>query len=692
MNRPEAPTGTHSLTYMPALDGVRAFAVLAVMAYHGGLTFLPAGFFGVDAFFVLSGFLITTLLVTEWGKTSGIALRAFWARRARRLLPALLVMLVFVVLYARFAAAPGAYPGLRWDSIAALFYSANWRFVASGQSYFAQAGPVSPLLHTWSLAIEEQFYILWPLVVLAIMRFRRSASARALKTLLVVSVVGALASALEMALLFNPLEDSTRLYFGTDTHAQCLLVGAALAAGVALWRRRGSSTVSSSTGQRVLSAAGLVGVGVSAWAWSQWQYGQSLVFRGGFLVVSVSVAAAILSAVLHPTGIVSRGLSWGPLRFIGRISYGMYLWHFPLDIALTASRTGLEGTSLFLFRTVVTIAVSTISFYGLERPIRRGNVLSSARARIATPAALIGTAVVIVLATITPAGAVPTSVSPTTPSGTSSTPIPATLAKAPVRVMLVGDSVSFTLGVGLATQDRHFHLNVSNLGILGCGVDQGPEVWDDNQGRLVELPTAVPCRVVPKKGYVPWATAWSEWIPKVRPNVVVLLAGRWEVDDRLYEGHRTNILNKGYATYTKHQLERAVQIGTSGGARMVLMTAPCYDIGEQLNGQPWPQDDIRRVQKYNSLVREVGAEFPTKVTVQDLYSMVCPDGKFMPTLDGLPLRDADGVHFSMAGGAGAALLAPRILPLWEQLGHEQEADGGAIVTGPAPQAIQLPRA
>jgi peptidoglycan/LPS O-acetylase OafA/YrhL len=332
---------------MPALDGVRAFAVLAVMAYHGGLTFLPAGFFGVDAFFVLSGFLITTLLVTEWSGTGRIALSAFWARRARRLLPALLLMLVFVVLYARFVAAPGTYPGLRWDSIAALFYSANWRFIADGTSYFVQSGPVSPLLHTWSLAIEEQFYIVWPILVLAIVRVRRHRSTRALTTLLAVSVIGALASALEMALLFDASGDPTRVYFGTDTHAQCLLVGVALATGITLWRRRDSQnvssgetassreTASSAKGHRVLTAAGLLGIGACAWAWSQLHYGQAFVFRGGFLLVSVSVAVVIASAVLHPPGVVARGLSWAPLRYIGRISYGMYLWHFPLDIALT---------------------------------------------------------------------------------------------------------------------------------------------------------------------------------------------------------------------------------------------------------------------------------------------------------------------------------------------------------------------
>jgi peptidoglycan/LPS O-acetylase OafA/YrhL len=687
---PVAPTSPRHLTYMPGLDGIRAFAVLSVMAYHGGLAFLPAGFFGVDAFFVLSGFLITTLLVTEWERTHGIALRSFWARRARRLLPALLAMLLFVVLYARFVAAPGTYPNLRWDSIAALFYSANWRFIASGQNYFVQTGPVSPLLHTWSLAIEEQFYIVWPLVVLAIMRFRHRGSARALKSLLAVSVVGALASAIEMALLFHPSTDPTRVYFGTDTHAQCMLVGAALAAGIALWRRRQSPV--SSRAKIALTGAGLVGAGVCGWAWSQLEYGQTLVFRGGFLIVAVSVAAVILSVVLHPAGIVSRALSWAPLRFIGMISYGMYLWHFPLDIALTGARTGLDGIPLFLFRTAVTVAISTLSFYALERPIRSGRVLSAGRARVATPAALLGVALVVVLTTVAPAasGAIPSGTSPTVQ--TPSTAIPRALAHAPVRVMILGDSVALTLGVGLASQASQLHIQESNLAILGCGVDQGAFVWDNYQGRLQKLAVTYSCRGIPRRGSVPMTTAWAEWVRAVQPNVVVLLAGRWEVVDRTYLGRRSNILQPGLAAYTKQQLELAVRIGTSTGARMVLMTSPCFSQGEQVDGSPWPQDNIRRVQKYNSLVKEVGAEFPTKVTVQDLYSMTCPGGKYLATLHGALLRDPDGIHFNVSPGTGAALLAPRILPLWEQLGHEQEASGGKIKRSPAPQAGQLPRA
>jgi len=683
--RPGAATAEgHRVGYMPALDGLRALAVLGVMAYHGGVSFLPAGFFGVDAFFVLSGFLITTLLVTEWGGAGHIALRAFWARRARRLLPALLVMLVFVALYARFVAAPGTYPGLRFDGIAALFYSANWRFIASGTSYFVQNGPVSPLLHTWSLAIEEQFYILWPLVVLVIMRARRRSSPRALATLMAVSIAGAVASAIEMGIVFDPAGDPTRAYFGTDTHAQCLLVGAALAAGVALWRRGGVRPLSTRA-RRGLEVGGLAGVAASAWAWSQLHYGQTFVFRGGFLVVSLSVAAVILSAVLHPGGVVARGLSWSPLRFIGRISYGMYLWHFPLDIALTGGRTGVQGTALFALRTAVTVAVSALSFYALERPVRTGNLLNAVRARVVTPVAVIATAVVVVVATVPPAAlAAGARVSAATARAAGQAPgVPPSLATAPVRVMVVGDSVALTLGNGLVFQEKSFHIDQVNLSILGCGVALGPSVWSVKNGELVQMPMQYPCRLRPTHGEVPWTSAWPNWLKEVRPNVVVLLAGRWEVFDRFYLGRRRNILQPVYAAYVKHMLEEAVTIGTSTGAHMVLMTAPCYSPGEQPNGLPWPNDP-RRVQEYNRLVREVGAEFPSKATVQDLYAMACPGRTFTATLHGAPLRSSDGVHFLVGVGQGADLLAAQILPLWEQLGHEQEAAGGVVVRGPLP--------
>jgi peptidoglycan/LPS O-acetylase OafA/YrhL len=678
---------------MPALDGVRALAVLAVMAYHAGISLLPAGFFGVDAFFVLSGFLITTLLVREWTGSGRIVLRAFWGRRARRLLAALLLVVLFVVLYARFVATPGMYPGLRWDSVAAIFYSANWRFIASAQNYFVQTGPVSPLLHTWSLAIEEQFYIVWPLVVLAIVRRSGDDPRRGLRRILGLSVAGVVASAVEMAILFHPGTDPTRVYFGTDTHAQCLLAGTGLAASLELLRRRERSNLSTRWARHLVTAAGISGVIVCAVTWSQWHYGQNVVFRGGFLVVSVSVTAVIAAAVLVPNGVVARALGVAPLRFIGRISYGMYLWHFPLDIALNATNTGTSGWALFLIRSVVTVIAAAASFYALERPIRTRSRLTPAKARVVAPVAVVVTSLVAVVATAPPSFASGNASSPTALPGTSPGPdltLPngSVLGAAPVRVLLVGDSIALSLGIGLVPAEQRFHLGIANRAILGCGVAQGPAVWGAQHGAEMAQLVAEPCEVKPNPGFVTWETAWKKWLAEAQPNVVVLLAGRWEVSDRSYHGVRTNILNPVFATYVRHQLERAVLIGTSTGARMVLMTAPCSGAQLQPDGKPFPEDEPGRISLYNQILRAVAAEFPSKVVVQDLFSLSCPGGHFTATLDGRPFRP-DGVHFDGTVG-GARLLAGQVLPLWEQLGHVQEAEGGTVIHTPLPTHFSAP--
>ncbi len=224
-HRAEPPlgVGTH-LTYMPALDGIRAVSILGIMANHGGFAWADGGVISVNVFFVLTGFLITMLLMKEWTRSGTIRLRAFWARRARRLLPALFVLLGGIGLYALFFAPSGTQSLFRGDGLATLFYVANWHQIVAGQSYFVQVSSPSPLLHTWTLAIEEQFYLVWPLVVLGVLKLTRSPRA-----LFVVAVVGVLASATEMALLFHAGHDPSRLYYGTDTRAQDILTGAAMA-------------------------------------------------------------------------------------------------------------------------------------------------------------------------------------------------------------------------------------------------------------------------------------------------------------------------------------------------------------------------------------------------------------------------------------------------------------------------------
>lgn len=326
------------LRHIPGLDGVRAIAVLAVIAFHGGLGWLPGGYYGVDAFFALSGFLITSLLVKEWQTSGTIGLRRFWARRARRLLPALYVMVAAVgVSVILFPTVLGT-PNLFQSAMSTLFYGANWYFVASHANYFSAGFHPSPFLHTWSLAIEEQFYLLWPLIVLVVLRGsrrravdkterrfqvagdpesslvidsrdQRRAGRRRIETLFVVSSVGAVASAIAMAVLTPAGASTARAYYGTDTRAQSLLVGAALAALLALY-----GPVKTVVARRVIGSIAVAGVVGTVLIWRFVPETSSLAFHGGFLLAALSTAAIIGGAVQVPRGIVARFLSLWPLR------------------------------------------------------------------------------------------------------------------------------------------------------------------------------------------------------------------------------------------------------------------------------------------------------------------------------------------------------------------------------------------
>ena len=215
--------GRRGFQHVPALDGVRALAVLSVMGYHAGVSWLPGGLLGVDVFFVLSGFLITSLLLSEYAKTERISLLSFWGRRARRLLPAMAILLAAMIAWATYLSPATSRGSLRVDSLSTMFYGANWRFITSGQGYFDHFGPQSPLLHTWSVAVEEQFYLVWPLLLLLVVRWRR----RGVFTL---AFAGAIASAAWMWVLSVDGASTSRLYYGTDTRALPLLLGCTLAA------------------------------------------------------------------------------------------------------------------------------------------------------------------------------------------------------------------------------------------------------------------------------------------------------------------------------------------------------------------------------------------------------------------------------------------------------------------------------
>ncbi len=677
------------LAYLPALDGVRACAVVAVMMFHGGIPHMDGGFMGVDAFFVLSGFLITSLLVGEWRQTLTIKLGAFWARRARRLLPALFLMLLFVAFFASVIVPKGTYGALRLDALSTLLYVSNWHFILVNSNYFNETAASSPLLHTWSLAVEEQFYVIWPLVVLGVMHFTRS-----LRALFALCCAAAVASATWMYVLYDGGQNTNRAYLGTDTRSQCLFIGCALAVGLVLLAQRSHEEgrlakgelwqPAGGTGRVLCGAIGLVGAVAAVALWVGTTSTTSFPYQGGFFLIGLAVGGVILSAVAAPRSIVPRVLSVTPVRYVGRISYGLYIWHWPIFIWLDHARTGLSGYELFAVRVLVTFGVSVASFHLVERPIRMGTFVRTWRAWLAVPVGVGAVLVAVVAATTGTTAVASTAFAPVNPSGTTSTTstVPgASAAAAPVRVLMFGDSVALTLGIGLSypPDQAKYGYVLSDKGILGCGVVDGPEV--ELMGTRDATPPACngsPVQPGEPADQQPWDSQWLDAMNEVKPNVVVLLAGRWEVVDREYQGNWTNILNPVYAGYVKQQLEKASQLVTATGAHMVFLTAPCTNEGEQPDGSPWPEDNPARRAVFNTLVRQVAAEHPLTDSVVDLNAAACPGGKFATTVDGVALRRNDGVHFTTPGGIW---LAPKLMPAIVAAGRAQAASSTAAAGG-----------
>jgi peptidoglycan/LPS O-acetylase OafA/YrhL len=387
--------------YLPGLDGLRALAVLAVIAFHEQLGWAPGGLLGVGVFFTLSGYLITDLLLGRWSEDGRLHLGDFWLRRARRLLPAVFAMLAVVTAWVT-VMDRSQLAGLRPAVAAAAGYVSNWYFIIQNNSYFARFGPPSPLNHLWSLAVEEQFYLAWPWLLLLgvwVLRNRREGGTRwlALPTL----ALGA-GSALAMTALYHPGFDPTRVYEGTDTRAFGLLAGAALAM---VWPSRGRSRPPAAA-RAALDAAGFGGLAVIALlVWRVGQY-SPFAYRGGLVILSVATVG-VLAAVACPGSLLGRVLGVAPLRWLGVRSYGIYLWHFPV-IVLTSPPNSAEDLPRAAAQVTASILLAALSWRYLEEPVRRGALgrvwrqlrTSGLRARAAGPqawaAVVAGTGVLVV--------------------------------------------------------------------------------------------------------------------------------------------------------------------------------------------------------------------------------------------------------------------------------------------------------
>jgi peptidoglycan/LPS O-acetylase OafA/YrhL len=643
-----SPTG-RSLAYRPALDGVRALAVAAVLVYHGLPGAAPGGFVGVDVFFVLSGYLITSLLVNEATRTHAIKLGRFWLRRARRLFPALVVACGAIALIGWLYPRVVDVPTLGADLAATVGYVVNWRFILAHQDYFAQFAQPSFLKHAWSLAIEEQFYLIWPLVVLGAVVWRRVPRSR----FAIACGVAAALSAVWMATLHGLGASSTRLYYGTDTRAQALLLGAAFgAAGF------GHQRISGRTRRVAVEVVGLIGVAGIVACCVFLDDRASMLYTGGFTLVAVFAMALVADAGQPDPSHLGRVLGWAPFVWIGRMSYGIYLWHWPIVLLATPARTGLSGVELFAVRVAITIAVAAASYFLVEQPIRRGS-LSGWRFLVAVPTAA---AVVVAGGFFVTADAArpftpPTAsrvlrVAPattTTLPGATPAPTAAPAPPPPTRVLVVGDSVALTVGVGLGYKQKQLNLTVSNDGILGCGLLRGGQTYVD--GVWANIGTN--CQQ--------WPTRWAYDVAVTKPQVVVLLSGTWDAFDRIINGRFIPFGSAESDQLLLQDLRQSLDVLSTQGAQVIYLTAPY--IAKQNDPNPPSQYrsafDRPRVDHFNALMREAVGSDP-RAQIVDLNGFLAPNGQQAHLLDGKPMQD-DGVHLGPEGSiAVAQWLAPSI--------------------------------
>ncbi len=620
-------TNRRSLPHVAALDGIRGVAVAAVLLHHADR--LKGGWLGVDLFFALSGYLITALLLREFTQRSDrrVDLPRFWSRRVRRLGPALIITLVGVGVFAATVAAPIDRLGIRYDGLATLFEVANWRTILTGGDYWARSGAPSPLRHTWSLAIEEQIYLIWPLALTGLLAWRGR-----VRAVLVVAVGGAAISTVLMIGLHAAGVSQPRLYYGTDTRATTLLLGAAVAA----WRVHiGPQRWAASGGLR--RGVAVVAAVVLGALWWGLDGAGSLPYRG--LLPLAGLAAACVVAGLadrrHP-GPLGRLLSVPPLVLLGKISYGLSLYHWPIYLWLTPVRVGIDGWALDGLRIGVSVALAWVSYILIEQPVRHGfpagrpaRALVPGAAAIAVLAVLLGTQ-----------GAIERPNVDTIEPQIFASSIP----DAPV-LMIAGDSVPLLLAAELIEQVDELGVSVAPAAGPGCHL-----LASEGAIRGVEGDIRTDTGDCTEGGVL------SDLAQQYQPDVAVLMFGEFPNEAVELDGRWSMPCEPGYLAAYRTQLEGAIDDLAVTGGPVVLVTAPGTNV-------TWIVDRVEpgmpeRVQCMNDLLADV-AQDRAGVGLVDLATFVCPEpDRCNEMMDGIDLRP-DGLHFQ---GPSAAFINRWLIP------------------------------
>jgi peptidoglycan/LPS O-acetylase OafA/YrhL len=666
--RPRASGERPRLAYVPALDGLRGAAVLAVLLFHAQLTvgdnwLFKGGYLGVSTFFTLSGYLITSLLLLERDRSGRIDGPRFWSRRFRRLLPAAWVTLTAAVVYGSgilsfigFDAAPAQLRALRGDVIASLAQVANWRFIVDSQSYGELFDEPSPILHFWSLAIEEQFYLLFPVLAIGLL-----AATKGSHRVFAGVIAGLTIVSLSLAVFFSWSND--RIYFGTDTRASELLLGALLAVVLSYHGRpqyRNPRTARAIAVVGGLAFLAMIGLWVTAGQGSAWLY------AGGFTLYALVSVAVILSS-MQRWGLAPVVLSWRPLVRLGRISYGVYLYHWLVYLWLDEENTGLGPWPLLVLRLAVTFGISWLSYRYLEQPIREGRRLNTPRSLRLAPVAAVAIVLGAFVVTIDPpAPPIDFAEAETQLENLPIAPVDEAAATGegvaidlpPPRIAVFGDSTALMTGLGIMTWVRQQNLAVPAGGKsnLGCGIGRG------GQRRTTPFDAH---RTDPECDR--WTITWTEALDNGQPDLAVIQIGPWEVAERKLPGDDTwrTIGDPVYDDFLRNEMLDAIDVLSADGATVVWLTAPLFNPGVDGDAISLRGDaaDPSRMIRLNELITEAVAQRPDEAVVVDRAAHVYDLGEE----EDIRLRP-DGVHFSIEAAAEVTYdwLGPILLDIYEE--------------------------
>ena len=646
--------------YQPSLDGVRAVSVLAVILYHAGFSWAHGGFFGVEVFFVVSGFLITSLLIEERDTTGRVSLEQFWLRRWRRLLPALFAVLVVVGVWAVFFGDTEQHVQLRHDYPWGIFYLANWGQVFGKVAYFS--GSPTLLRHLWSLAVEEQWYLLWPLAFIALHRRRgRSHDAQRGAQLALVAVLVMVGTAVASfagwpTRFFNPFRwsmqsvDTTNfLYLSTITRSSGLLLGAAMAFRWRPWRIGEASRQQVS---RTLDIAGGLAVGVLVIAVAVGHVPDTITYRLWLPVVTIS-SAVLVAVVVHPwAGGARRLFGSRPLVAMGKRSYGLYLWTWPVSRMLNAYS---GSVTRFVLAMAVAVPLSEVCYRFVETPIRKGVLGRWWRTRDRNWQLIAGCSAVSVVALVLPLvgyyrsspatfdaaadtganvvfnTAVLQASTSTAPSPTSTEPAaPTTSPRLPRRLVIVGDSTAHSVyrnrPSGMAST-----FTVADGSVEGCSVySSGTAVSSYPFKRSF-------------KGCAGWDAKWAAAAKRSRADVAVVMLGAWDVFDVTLDGNTLPFGSAANDARFTAGIQQGIDALTAVGTKVALLEIPCmrpvHSKGAGVPPLPERGDD-QRVAHLNDLLRQMATKNSATTTFVTGPAQYCTD----PTISTSLAYRWDGVH------------------------------------------------